>query len=298
MAIEQSRRGIVLAGGSGTRLAPLTTAISKQLLPIYDKPMIYYPLSVLMLADIREILIISTRSDIPRYRELLGDGQALGVRFDYAVQEQPNGLAEAFIIGERFLDGHASALVLGDNIFYGEGFSDHLKQASSRHQGATIFSYPVQNPVQFGVVSCDPDGRVLSLEEKPAKPKSNFAVVGLYFYDQQVVSRAKALRPSPRGELEITDLNLAYLDAGELFVEQLGRGFAWLDTGTVSAMLDAANFVATIQKRQGLQIACLEEIALRKSWISLDNVRAAVDRFRNSEYGHYLRGVVDMLGHS
>jgi len=284
-----SRRGIVLAGGTGSRLFPMTSAVSKQLLPIYDKPMIYYSLSTLLLSDIREILLISTPRDIPLFRDLLGDGSRLGIRLDYAVQEQPAGLAEAFLIGEGFLDDAASALVLGDNVFYGEGFSDHLAAAGNRTAGATIFSYPVQNPRDFGVVVFDESGRATDLEEKPEKPKSNYAVVGLYFYDERASKFARTLKPSARGELEITDLNRRYLEVGELYVERLGRGFAWLDTGTCASMLDATNFVATLQRRQGLQIACLEEIAFRKGWITRAELAAAAARFSTSEYGAYLR---------
>ncbi|RUM26000.1 glucose-1-phosphate thymidylyltransferase [Rhizobium vallis] len=282
------RRGIVLAGGSGTRLAPLTTAVSKQLLPIYDKPMIYYSLSALLLSDIREILIISTPRDLPLFQHLLGDGSRFGISLHYAVQENPNGLAEAFIIGEKFLDGLSSALVLGDNVFYGEGFSDHLMTAGSRARGATVFSYPVQNPKDFGVVSFGADGRALAIEEKPEKPKSNSAVVGLYFYDERVVQFAHEQKPSARGELEITDINKRYLEMGDLYVEQLGRGFAWLDTGTFTSMLDATNFVATLQRRQGLRIACLEEIAFRKGWISETDLLSHAERYKNSEYGKYV----------
>jgi glucose-1-phosphate thymidylyltransferase len=282
------RRGIVLAGGSGTRLAPLTTAVSKQLLPIYDKPMIYYSLSALLLSDIREILVISTPRDLPLFQHLLGDGSRFGISLYYAVQENPNGLAEAFIIGEKFLDGLSSALVLGDNVFYGEGFSDHLMTAGSRTRGATVFSYPVQNPKDFGVVSFGADGRALAIEEKPEKPKSNSAVVGLYFYDERVVQFAHEQRPSARGELEITDINKRYLEMGDLYVEQLGRGFAWLDTGTFTSMLDATNFVATLQRRQGLRIACLEEIAFRKGWISETDLLSHAGRYKNSEYGKYV----------
>ncbi|MBY2921236.1 glucose-1-phosphate thymidylyltransferase RfbA [Rhizobium leguminosarum] len=282
------RRGIVLAGGSGTRLAPLTTAVSKQLLPIYDKPMIYYSLSALLLSDIREILIISTQRDLPLFQHLLGDGSRFGISLHYAVQENPNGLAEAFIIGEKFLDGLSSALVLGDNVFYGEGFSDHLMTAGSRPRGATVFSYPVQNPKDFGVVSFGADGRALAIEEKPETPKSNSAIVGLYFYDERVVQFAHEQRPSARGELEITDINKRYLEMGDLYVEQLGRGFAWLDTGTFTSMLDATNFVATLQRRQGLRIACLEEIAFRKGWISETELLSHAERYKNSEYGKYV----------
>jgi glucose-1-phosphate thymidylyltransferase len=283
------RRGIVLAGGSGSRLFPMTAAVSKQLLPIYDKPMIYYSLSTLFLSDIREVLVISTPRDLPLFRELLGDGSTFGVRLEYAVQDRPNGLAEAFLIGEQFLDGAPSALVLGDNVFYGEGFSDHLINAGNRKAGATIFSYPVQNPREFGVVTFDQAGYATTIEEKPQKPRSNSAVVGLYFYDERAPQFARELLPSARGELEITDLNRRYLDLRELFVEQLGRGFAWLDTGTCASMLDATNFVATLQRRQGLRIACLEEIAFRKGWITKAQLMVSADRFGNSEYGAYLR---------
>jgi glucose-1-phosphate thymidylyltransferase len=267
----------------------MTSAVSKQLLPIYDKPMIYYSLSTLLLGDIREILLISTPRDVPLFRDLLGDGSRLGIQLDYAVQERPAGLAEAFLIGERFLGGAPSALVLGDNVFYGEGFSDHLIAAGNRKTGATIFSYPVQNPRDFGVVVFDESGRATDIEEKPEKPKSNSAVVGLYFYDERASQLARMLKPSARGELEITDLNRRYLESRELYVEQLGRGFAWLDTGTCASMLDATNFVATLQRRQGLRIACLEEIAFRKGWITKVELVAAAARFSASEYGAYLR---------
>jgi glucose-1-phosphate thymidylyltransferase len=289
MTAAGSRRGLVLAGGTGSRLAPMTTAVSKQLLPIYDKPMIYYPISVLMLADIREILIISTPRDLPLYRAVLGDGAAFGVRFDYAEQASPKGLAEAFVIGADFIAGHSCALVLGDNLFFGQGFADYLANAERRGSGATLFSYPVHNPSQFGVVEFDPDGKARSIEEKPAKARSNQAVTGLYFYDEQVVDIARSVKPSARGELEITDVNRCYLDRGQLFVEQLGRGFAWLDTGTFPALLDAANFVATLQRRQGLQIACLEEIAFRKGWMTVDQLARRASDLPNSEYGDYLR---------
>jgi glucose-1-phosphate thymidylyltransferase len=282
------RRGLVLAGGTGSRLFPMTIAVSKQLLPLYDKPMIYYSLSTLLLSDIRDILIISTSRDLPMFRDLLGDGSGFGVRLEYAVQDRPNGLAEAVLIGERFINGATCALVLGDNVFYGEGFSDHLMNADRRIAGATVFSYPVQNPRDFGVVAFDKNGNATDLEEKPQTPKSNFAVVGLYYYDERVSHFARQLKPSPRGELEITDLNRYYLERGELYVEQLGRGFAWLDTGTCASMLDATNFVATLQRRQGLRIACLEEIAFRKNWITKAQLLAGADRFGNSEYGAYL----------
>jgi glucose-1-phosphate thymidylyltransferase len=284
-----TRRGIVLAGGSGTRLAPMTMAVSKQLLPIYDKPMIYYPISVLMLSDIREILIISTPRDLPLYRDLLGDGAAFGISFSYAEQRAPNGLAEAFLIGAGFIGGHSSALILGDNLFFGQGFADYLVNARDRREGATIFSYPVHDPSRFGVVEFDSSGLALSIEEKPEKPRSNHAVTGLYFYDDQVVDIAREVKPSARGELEITDVNRRYLELGRLHVEQLGRGFAWLDTGTFSALLDAANFVATLQRRQGLQIACLEEIAFRKGWLTADDLTCRARELHNSEYGSYLR---------
>ena len=284
-----TRRGIVLAGGSGTRLWPMTSAISKQLLPIFDKPMIYYPISVLMLSDIREVLIISTPRDLPLFRDLLGDGSAFGLDFSYAEQKAPNGLAEAFLIGADFIRGHHSALVLGDNIFFGQGFVDYLDRARQREKGATVFSYRVHDPSRFGVVEFAPDGRALSIEEKPEKPRSNQAVTGLYFYDERVIDVAREIKPSLRGELEISDINRSYLEAGLLVVEQLGRGFAWLDTGTFTALLEAANFVATLQHRQGLQIACLEEIAFRKGWIDADHLAQRAATLRNSDYGRYLQ---------
>ncbi len=290
--MSPERRGIVLAGGSGTRLAPMTSAISKQLLPVYDKPMIYYPISVLMLADIRDILIISTPRDLPLYRDLLGDGSNFGVNFSYAEQRAPDGLAEAFLIGADFIGGHHSALVLGDNIFYGQGFTDYLAHAVNRTSGATVFSYPVHDPSQFGIVEFDGSGHVISIEEKPAKSRSNQAVVGLYFYDAHVVEIARSVKPSARGELEITDINRRYLELGKLYVEQLGRGFAWLDTGTFASSLDAANYVATLQRRQGLQIACLEEIAFHKKWITEDAVLVRAATMRKSEYGQYLKDLV------
>jgi glucose-1-phosphate thymidylyltransferase len=281
-------KGIVLAGGSGTRLHPMTLAMSKQLLPIYDKPMVYYPLSALMLAGIRDILVISTPADLPHFRRLLGDGSAFGVSLSFAEQAVPNGLAQAFVIGRRFLDGARAALVLGDNIFYGHGFQSVLQSAADREAGATIFAYPVSDPERFGVVEFDAEGRALSLEEKPARPKSHFAVPGIYFYDAGVVDVAASLRPSARGEYEITDVNLDYLRRGELRVEMLGRGFAWLDTGTPESLLQASAFVQTIQERQGLKIACLEEIALSLGYVSpADIARRAADM--KSDYGGYLR---------
>ncbi len=270
----------------------MTNGLSKQLLPIYDKPMIYYPLSVLMLADIREILVISTPQDLPLYERALGDGSQWGIRLSYAEQSAPNGLAEAFLIGADFISGRCCALVLGDNVFYGQGFADSLQRACDRGRGATVFSYPVHDPSRFGVVESDVAGRVLSIEEKPEKPRSNQAVTGLYFYDERVVDIARGVSRSPRGELEITDVNRRYLELGDLHVEQLGRGFAWLDTGTFASLLDAANFVATLQRRQGLQIACLEEIALRKRWISEEDVVARAGRMSNSDYGRYLSDLI------
>ena len=284
-------RGIVLAGGAGTRLHPMTLAISKQLLPIYDKPMIYYPLSALMLAGIRDILVISTPHDLPHFQRLLGDGTGFGIALSYAEQPVPNGLAQAFVIGRRFLDGGRAALVLGDNIFYGHGFQAALHSAADRDRGATIFAYPVRDPERFGVVEFDARGRALSLEEKPARPKSHFAVPGLYFYDEDVVDIAAALEPSARGEYEITDLNRAYLRRGDLQVEMLGRGFAWLDTGTPDSLLQAAAFVQTSQERQGLKIACLEEIALAAGYLTADEVRRRAADMK-SDYGSYLRTLV------
>jgi len=263
------------------------------MLPLYDKPMIYYSLSTLLLSDVRHILVISTSRDLPMFQDLLGDGSSFGARLEYAEQDRPNGLAEAFLIGEKFLDGAGSALVLGDNVFYGEGFSDHLINADRRKAGATVFGYPVQNPRDFGVVTLDGEGHAVDLDEKPAKPKSNLAVVGLYYHDARAPQFARGLKPSPRGELEITDLNRCYLERGELYVERLGRGFAWLDTGTCDSMLDATNFVATLQRRQGLRIACLEEIAFRKSWITKAELLARAARFKNSEYGAYLLQIAE-----
>jgi glucose-1-phosphate thymidylyltransferase len=283
------RKGIILAGGSGTRLYPLTLAVSKQLMPVYDKPMIYYPLSMLMLADIREILVISTPQDLPLFRRLLGDGADFGLRLSYAEQPRPEGLAQAFLIGADFLDGAPSALILGDNLFYGHDLAKSLERAGSQSSGATIFGYRVANPEVYGVVEFAPDGRVLSLEEKPARPKSNYAIPGLYFYDSDAVAFARRLEPSARGELEITDLNRKYLEAGRLRVEILGRGTAWLDTGSQESLLEAAEFVRVIERRQGLKIACLEEIAWRKGWIDGARLDANIARLGKSAYGQYLR---------
>lgn len=286
-------KGIVLAGGAGTRLYPSTIAVSKQMLTVCDKPMIYYPISTLMLAGIREILIISTPRDLPAFRELLGTGERLGVRFEYAVQEAPNGLAEAFLIGEDFIGDESVCLVLGDNIFYGYSFSERLQKAAAMKEGATIFGYHVSNPSDFGVVEFDKDGKVLSIEEKPKVPKSSYAVPGLYFYDNRVVSIAKTITPSARGELEITSVNNVYLSEGKLRVELFGRGMAWLDTGTHRAMLDAANFVDAIQQRQGLYVACLEEIAYSKGWITKASLLESAARYGKSDYGKYLTQIAE-----
>ena len=281
-------KGIILAGGSGTRLYPLTKAISKQIIPIYDKPMIYYPLSVLMLANIKEVLIISTSRDIGLFKELLGNGNQIGIEISYEVQSEPRGLAEAFLIGEEFIDGDEVALILGDNIFYGHGLSEMVSEASKLKNGARIFGYPVQDPRAFGVVEFGEDGKAISLEEKPENPKSNFAIPGLYFYDNTVIEKAKKVVPSNRGELEITSINEMYLREDSLTVTNLGRGTAWLDTGTNTSLLDAANFIEAIQKRQGLYVACIEEIAYKKGWISKEELEKLTEPLMKTDYGRYL----------
>ncbi len=286
-------KGIVLAGGSGTRLYPSTMVVSKQLLPVYDKPMVYYPISVLMLAGIKDILIISTPHDLPNFEKLLGDGSQFGVKFSYKVQPSPDGLAQAFILGEEFIGNDSVAMILGDNIFYGAGFSKSLREAGERTQKgeATIFGYSVKDPERFGVVEFDKNGKALSLEEKPSHPKSNYAVTGLYFYDNKVIEYAKNLKPSARGELEITDLNTVYLEKGKLYTEVLGRGFAWLDTGTHNSLLKAGQYVQTIEENQGIKIACLEEVAFRMGFLSKDSIKKRAEQFKNNEYFSYVKRV-------
>ncbi len=287
------RKGIILAGGSGTRLHPATLSISKQLLPVYDKPMIYYPLSTLMLAGIRDVLIISTPQDTPRFQQLLGDGSQWGLNLQYAVQESPDGLAQAFIIGADFVGNDLSALVLGDNIYYGHDFHKLLGSAMQRTEGASVFAYHVHDPERYGVAEFDAEGKVISLEEKPARPKSNYAVTGLYFYDQQVVDMARSLKPSPRGELEITDLNRLYLQQGQLNVELMGRGYAWLDTGTHESLLEAGQFIATLENRQGLKVACPEEIAFRRKWIDAAQLERLAQPLTKNGYGQYLLRILN-----
>ncbi len=286
-------KGIVLAGGSGTRLYPLTKVTSKQLLPVYDKPMIYYPLSTLLLAGIRDILLISTPQDLPNFERLLGDGSQFGVRLSYQEQPSPDGLAQAFLLGEDFIAGERCAMILGDNLFYGAGLTQRLLEAAAREEGATVFGYYVEDPERFGIVELDAQGRALSIEEKPSVPKSNYAVTGLYFYDQKVCERAKTLKPSARGELEITDLNRIYLEEGTLHVVTLGRGYAWLDTGTVEALREACEFVQVIESREGVQIAALEEISYRNGWIDRVQLEAAAERYGKSAYGRHLRNVAE-----
>jgi glucose-1-phosphate thymidylyltransferase, short form len=286
-------KGIILAGGSATRLYPLSKAISKQIMPVYDKPMIYYPLSTLMLAGIREVLIISTPRDLPMFEDLFGTGENLGMKFEYVIQEVPNGLAQAFVLGEKFLNGEPGCLILGDNMFYGQGFSKMLKEAFAIEKGAYVFGYYVKDPRAYGVVEFDNEGKVLSLEEKPEKPKSNYAVPGLYFYDASVTAKAKTLKPSARGEYEITDLNKCYLEEGTLQVKLFGRGFAWLDTGNCDSLLEAGNYVETIQNRQGFYISCIEEIAWRNGWITDDQLRMQGQQLEKTAYGQYILSLLD-----